>query len=127
MSHFYRTPGILSKVEGFCLIIMILTFTFIITIILGKKINFEISYSYIASLLFLSIIGSVLAFTLYLKLVEQIGTARAGYIGTILPIVALIISTYFENLVWDLNIILGLPLLIFGAILVVNQKNTNLK
>ena len=102
-------------------------FTFIITIVLGRKINFEISYSYITSLLFLSVIGSVLAFTLYLKLVEQIGTARAGYIGTILPIVALIISTYFENLVWDLNIILGLPLLIFGAILVVNQKNTNLK
>ena len=98
-------------------------FTFIISIILGREINFEISVSYISSLLFLSFFGSVLAFTLYLKLVEQIGTGRAGYIGAILPVLALLISTYFENLVWNQNIILGLPLLIIGGVLIVNQKN----
>ena len=97
-------------------------FTFIISIILGREINFEISFSYISSLLFLSFFGSVLAFTLYLKLVEQIGTGRAGYIGAILPVLALLISTYFENLVWNQNIILGLPLLIIGAVFILNQK-----
>ena len=97
-------------------------FTFVISIILNKEINFDLSFSYITSLLFLSIIGSVLAFTLYLKLVEHIGTGRAGYIGTILPVIALLISTYFEHLAWNQNIILGLPLLIFGAVLVIHQK-----
>ena len=87
-----------------------------------KEIIFDVSFSYISSLLFLSIIGSVLAFTLYLKLVEKIGAGRAGYIGAILPVVALVISTYFENLVWNQNFIIGLPLLIIGAVLVVNQK-----
>ena len=97
-------------------------FTFIISVILDKEINFDISFSYITSLLFLSIVGSVLAFTLYLKLIEHIGAGRAGYIGAILPVVALLISTYFEDLVWNQNIILGLPLLIFGAVLVIHQK-----
>jgi drug/metabolite transporter (DMT)-like permease len=97
-------------------------FTFVISVFLNKKITIDISLSYITSLLFLSIIGSVLAFTLYLKLIEQIGAGRAGYIGAVLPVVALLISTYFENLVWNKSIIFGLPLLILGAIIVINQK-----
>ena len=97
-------------------------FTFIVSFIFDKEIIFDISFSYITSLLFLSIIGSVFAFTLYLKLIEHIGTGRAGYIGAILPVVALVISTYFENLVWNQNIILGLPLLILGGVLVIYQK-----
>jgi len=97
-------------------------FTFIISAVLDKEVTFDISFSYITSLLFLSIVGSVLAFTSYLKLVEQIGAGRAGYIGAILPVVALLISTHFENLVWNPSIILGLPLLILGAFLVIHQK-----
>ena len=97
-------------------------FTFIISAVLDKEVTFDISFSYITSLLFLSIVGSVLAFTSYLKLVEQIGAGRAGYIGAILPVVALLISTHFENLVWNQSIILGLPLLILGAFLVIHQK-----
>ena len=101
-------------------------FTFIVSVILNKEIIFDISFSYITSLLFLSFVGSVLAFTLYLKLIEQIGAGRAGYIGAILPVVALIISTYFENLAWNQSIILGLFLLILGAILVIHQKQQRL-
>ena len=97
-------------------------FTFIVSVILNKEIIFDISFSYITSLLFLSFVGSVLAFTLYLKLIEQIGAGRAGYISAILPVVALIISTYFENLVWNQSIIFGLLLLILGAVLVIHQK-----
>ena len=97
-------------------------FTFIVSVILNKEIIFDISFSYITSLLFLSIVGSVLAFTLYLQLIKQIGAGRAGYIGAIVPVVALIISTYFENLVWNQSIILGLFLLILGAVLIIHQK-----
>ena len=97
-------------------------FTFIVSVILNKEIIFDISFSYITSLLFLSIVGSVLAFTLYLQLIKQIGAGRAGYIGAIVPVVALIISTYFENLVWNQSIIFGLLLLILGAVFVIHQK-----
>jgi len=39
-----------------------------------------------------------------------------------MPVLALIISTMFENLEWQIDLIVGLPILIIGAVLVINQK-----
>ena len=101
-------------------------FTLIIAKFRGAEIIFDNSISYILSFLYLSIIGSVVAFYLYLKLLDNIGSARAGYIGVIMPIVALIISTLFEGLQWTNNLIFGLPVLIFGCVLILNQKSKNI-
>ena len=98
-------------------------FTLIVAKFRGSEIIFDNSISYILSFLYLSIIGSVVAFYLYLKLLENIGSARAGYIGVIMPIIALIISTIFEGLQWTNNLIFGLPVLIFGCVLILNQKS----
>ena len=98
-------------------------FTLIVAKFRGAEIIFDNSISYILSFLYLSVIGSVVAFYLYLKLLESIGSARAGYIGVIMPIVALIISTIFEGLQWTNNLIFGLPVLIFGCVLILNQKS----
>jgi drug/metabolite transporter (DMT)-like permease len=97
-------------------------FTLIVAKFRGAEIIFDNSISYILSFLYLSIVGSVVAFYLYLKLLENIGSARAGYIGVIMPIVALIVSTIFEGLQWTNNLIFGLPVLIFGCVLILNQK-----
>jgi drug/metabolite transporter (DMT)-like permease len=97
-------------------------FTLIVAKFRGAEFVFDDSFSYISSLLYLSIIGSVVAFYLYLKLLERIGSARAGYIGVIMPIIALIISTIFEGLQWTNNLIFGLPVLIFGCVLILKQK-----
>ena len=98
-------------------------FTLIVAKFRGAELLFDYSFSYISSLLYLAIIGSVVAFYLYLKLLENIGSARAGYIGVIMPIIALIISTIFEGLQWTNNLIFGLPVLIFGCVLILNQKS----
>ena len=98
-------------------------FTLIVAKFRGAEIIFDDSISYILSFLYLSIIGSVVAFYLYLKLLDNIGSARAGYIGVIMPIIALIISTIFEGLQWTNNLIIGLPVLIFGCVLILNQKS----
>ena len=100
-------------------------FTLIVAKFRGAEIIFDNSISYILSFLYLSIIGSVVAFYLYLKLLENIGSARAGYIGVIMPIIALIISTIFEGLQWTNNLIFGLSVLIFGCVLILNQKSKN--
>ena len=102
-------------------------FTLIVAKFRGAEIIFDNSISYILSFLYLSIIGSVVAFYLYLKLLENIGSARAGYIGVIMPIIALIISTIFEGLQWTNNLIIGLPVLIFGCVLILNQKSKKIK
>ena len=96
--------------------------TFLITRLKGSVIIFEYSFSYIASLAYLSIFGSIFAFIFYLKLLEKVGPGRAGYVGVVMPVLALLISTLFENLVWKTDLILGLPILMIGALLVINQK-----
>ena len=98
-------------------------FTLIVAKFREAELLFDYSFSYISSLLYLAIIGSVVAFYLYLKLLDNIGSARAGYIGVIMPIIALIISTIFEGLQWTNNLIFGLPVLIFGCVLILNQKS----
>tara|TARA_B100000767_G_scaffold21614_1_gene19330 strand:+ start:759 stop:1640 length:882 start_codon:yes stop_codon:yes gene_type:complete len=96
--------------------------TFLITQIKGTELLFEYSFSYIASLTYLSIVGSIFAFIFYLKLIEKVGPGRAGYVGVVMPVIALLISTIFENLEWQIDLIIGLPILIIGALLVINQK-----
>jgi drug/metabolite transporter (DMT)-like permease len=96
--------------------------TLLITQIKGTELLFDYSFSYIASLAYLSIIGSIFAFIFYLKLLEKVGAGRAGYVGALMPVLALLISTVFENLEWQTDLIVGLPILIIGAVLVINQK-----
>ena len=96
--------------------------TLLITQIKGTELLFEYSFSYIASLTYLSIVGSIFAFIFYLKLLENVGAGRAGYVGVVMPVLALLISTIFEDLEWQADLIIGLPILIIGAVLVINQK-----
>ena len=96
--------------------------TLLITQIKGTELLFEYSFSYIVSLAYLSIFGSIFAFIFYLKLLEKVGAGRAGYVGVVMPVLALLISTIFEDLMWQTDLILGLPILIIGAILVISQK-----
>ena len=96
--------------------------TFSITQIKGTELLFEYSFDYIASLAYLTIIGSIFAFIFYLKLLENVGPGRAGYVGVVMPVLALLISTIFEGMMWQIDLIIGLPILIIGAALVINQK-----
>ena len=96
--------------------------TLLVIQVRGAELLFENSISYISSLLYLSIFGSIFAFISYLKLLEKVGPGRAGYVGVVMPVLALIISTIFEKLEWQIDLIIGLPILIIGAILVINQK-----
>tara|TARA_B100000780_G_C21077135_1_gene433663 strand:+ start:14 stop:895 length:882 start_codon:yes stop_codon:yes gene_type:complete len=96
--------------------------TLFVTKIRGAELLFENSVSYISSLLYLAIFGSIFAFISYLKLLEKVGPGRAGYVGVVMPVLALIISIIFEKLEWQTDLIIGLPILIVGAVLVINQK-----
>ena len=96
--------------------------TLLITQLKGTELLFEYSFNYMASLAYLSIVGSIFAFIFYLKLLERVGAGRAGYVGVVMPVLALLISTIFEDLMWQTDLIIGLPILIIGAVLVINQK-----
>jgi len=96
--------------------------TLLVTQLNNTELLFEFTFRYIVSLAYLSVFGSIFAFIFYLKLLEKVGSGRAGYVGVVMPVIALLISTIFENLEWKGDLIIGLPVLLIGAVLVINQK-----
>jgi drug/metabolite transporter (DMT)-like permease len=90
----------------------------------GKAFNFDPSPSYIISLLFLAIFGSVVAFACYLTLLGRIGLERAGYAAVMVPVVALILSAVFEDLQLDTHILVGMALAISGNVFILVRSNS---
>lgn len=88
----------------------------------GSSFSFELTFPYISSLLYLSIFGSIIAFTLYLKLVGDIGPDRAGYTTLVAPVIALVISSFFENYQWGIVAAIGVLFLFGGNILAMKMK-----
>lgn len=88
----------------------------------GRSFTFEVTFPYIASLLYLSLFGSIIAFTLYLKLVGDIGPDRAGYTTLVAPVIALVISSFFEKYQWGIVAAFGVVLLFAGNILALKMK-----
>ena len=90
--------------------------------VVGIDLNFDFSYRYLISLLYLSIFGSVFGFILYLSIIKNIGANDAAYVAIIMPLIALIISTIFEGLIWELNLYIGAFLVLFGNILILKRN-----
>jgi drug/metabolite transporter (DMT)-like permease len=88
----------------------------------GVKFTFDPSFDYVASLLYLAIPGSVIAFGAYLTLLGRIGAHRVGYVSVLFPIVALSISAVFEGVALTLPVLLGTALVLFGNILVLYRR-----
>lgn len=72
----------------------------------------EMRLGYLAGVLYLGIIGSAVTFPIYFGLIREIGAAQAAYTGVLVPIVAMLFSTFLEGYVWS-------PLAIAGAVLAV--------
>lgn len=86
----------------------------VIALVQGKTFNFDPSPSYVVTLLFLAVLGSVVAFGCYLTLLGRIGANKAGYSMVMIPIVALALSALFEGLELAPHIIVGVTLALAG-------------
>ncbi len=84
----------------------------------GTEFSFDWSFPYVIALIYLALFGSVLAFGFYLTLIKRIGVDRAGYVGVAIPIVALLLSTLFEDLRWDVFMVLGVLCCVAGNVLI---------
>jgi drug/metabolite transporter (DMT)-like permease len=94
-----------------------------ISLISGKTFSFEMSLSYVASLFYLSLFGTVIAFGCYLKLIGKIGADRAAYATMLFPIVALGISTVYEGYQWAPHNLIGMAVVLIGNWLVLSKKS----
>lgn len=91
----------------------------LLALLLGRPFIIEPTVSYIASLLFLAVISTVIAFSAYLTLLSRIGPARAGYATVMFPIFALLVSTVLEGYQWSAYALAGLVFVAIGNVLVI--------
>lgn len=70
--------------------------------------------TYIAGLLYLSLIASVLTFSLYYPVIRKIGPAKTAYSSAVVPILAMGFSTWLEDYRWTQLAIVGALLAIGG-------------
>ncbi|MGB2964536.1 MAG: EamA family transporter [Anaerolineales bacterium] len=96
-------------------------FMLVLALFRGTKLDFDPSLEYVVSLLFLAIFGSVVAFGSYLTLLGRIGPDQVAYITILFPIIALMLSTIFENITWSISQLAGIATVILGnAIVLIN-------
>jgi len=87
----------------------------------GRPFVLDLRTGYILSLLYLAIFASVVAFACYVTLLRRIGSGRAGYATVMFPVIALLISTLFENYQWTGLALGGLALVLVGNLFVLRR------
>jgi len=98
-----------------------------IALLSGKSFSIDLNFSYIASLAYLSVFGSIIAFTAYLNLLGRIGPDKSGYISLVMPVIALLISTILEGYHWTAYGLIGLLLILIGIFIALQSKNQSIK
>ncbi|MGP4084099.1 DMT family transporter [Streptomyces sp. KR55] len=81
---------------------------------LGRGALFDPTPLYAGSLVYLAVFGSVVGFGAYLTLLGRIGGERAAYAMVLFPIVALLLSTMFEDFHWTGRDLAGVALILIG-------------
>ncbi|MGB2895773.1 MAG: DMT family transporter [Anaerolineales bacterium] len=99
-------------------------FTILLVLFQGTELAFDPSAPYILSLAYLALFGSVIAFGAYLTLLGRIGPDRAAYVTILYQIVALALSTIFEDLIWNLQGVFGVLLILAGNVIALSKIST---
>jgi drug/metabolite transporter (DMT)-like permease len=95
----------------------------LLVFITNTPLSFDTSFKYISSLIYLAVFGSIIAFYSYLTLLGKIGADRAAYVTLVFPIIALLLSTFFEEYTWSLFALLGVALITAGNFLMLRKAH----
>ena len=85
----------------------------------------DMRIGYLAGLAYLSIFASAIAFTLYFGVIRAIGPAKAAYSSVIIPILAMLISTFAEGYRWSLLAGTGCVIALIGLIIALSAKRVS--
>lgn len=90
----------------------------------GSAWSFDWGIAYVASLVYLALFGSIVAFGAYFKLIERIGADRASFTAVVIPVVAMGLSTVFEDYQWTTTAAIGALLALAGNYLALTARRT---
>ena len=82
----------------------------------------EMRPAYWAGLVYLGLLASAIAFTLYFGIIRAIGPARAAYSSVLIPIIAMALSTIFEDYHWSTLAVAGGILALAGLVIALKSR-----
>lgn len=95
--------------------------TVFIHFISGGSLVMDWSLGYLGPMLYLTIFGSVAAFGCYMLLIGRIGAEYAAYVMLLVPVLALLLSTLFEDYHWTINSVSGVSLVLLGNLVMLTR------
>lgn len=88
----------------------------------GEAWTFDPRLPYVASLAYLALFGSVVAFVTYLTLLRRAGPATASFVGVATPVIAMLLSTAFEGYRWTALGAAGVALAVLGNVIALRNR-----
>ncbi len=90
----------------------------------GGALVMDWSFGYLGPMLYLTLFGSIIAFGCYMLLIGRIGAEYAAYVTLLMPIIALLLSTLFEEYHWSMNAVLGIVIVLAGNLVTLTPAET---
>ena len=87
----------------------------------GGELVMDWSPGYLAPMLYLTVFGSVVAFGCYMLLIGRIGAEYAAYVTLLMPVIALFLSTLFEDFLWTANTAVGVVIVLVGNLFILTS------
>lgn len=85
----------------------------------GAEFRIEPTAGYLISLVYLAVLGSVVAFVVYFWIARTKGYALASYISALTPPIAMLVSVAFENARFGIGAVIGLIIVVSGQALMI--------
>jgi drug/metabolite transporter (DMT)-like permease len=85
--------------------------------------SIDVRPEYWLGLMYLALAASVIAFSVYYRLIRRIGAGPAAYTSVLVPVIALSLSTVFEAYRWTLMSASGAVLALAGLVIALGGKN----
>ena len=82
----------------------------------------EYRLGYWIGLVYLGLFASALAFTFYMGIIRAVGPGRAAYSSLLVPIIAMALSTIFEDYHWSATAVAGGLLALLGLFIALRSK-----
>ena len=94
----------------------------VIVLIFDRPLVLPVTLPFLSSLVFLSIIGSIVAFWSYLTLLGRVGADKAAYAMIVFPIWALMLSWLFEGFLWTPVKLFGVGVILVGNLFIIRRR-----
>jgi drug/metabolite transporter (DMT)-like permease len=91
---------------------------------IGGELTMDWTFGYLGPMLYLTVFGSVVAFGCYMLLIGRIGADYAAYVMLLMPVVALIFSTFFEEYQWTASAVFGVIVVLVGNLIILTPAET---